>query len=415
MATPARDASPAQVTLLAELLVELAQVEGLDALAETLTKRAKWVIPGDACVVLLRDDDGVWCVYPGAVPIDAGTFPSSVRLALDQRAVVSATTEPDDAREPVLISNARSVLVLPLVGSTGAMLGAIVFSTRAADAYARQHPAIHTLLRLNLAALVLTQRILEQERKHRQQAEAAVRTRDRVLTVVSHDLRTPLTTIKLATQTLRRQLRPVPPGLDDTLARGLSTIETAVGRLNRQIEDLLDAARLAAGQHVVPRPESVDLVRLAADAVADLQTIAPDHSVILERDLPALVGEWDPVRIRRVLDNLLGNAVKYAPAGTTVVVRVTASREASGAWATVSVQDQGRGIPAADLPHIFEPFYRASNVDRRTPGIGIGLSGSKQSVEQHGGTLSVTSEVGRGTTFTVRLPLPADVPPEAGR
>ena len=126
---------------------------------------------------------------------------------------------------------------------------------------------------------------------------------------------------------------------------------------------------------------------------------------------------WDADRLTRVLENLVANAVKYSPAGSTVVVRVDREEAPDGPLAVLSVADQGVGIPAADLPHIFERFRRGGNVAGRIAGSGLGLWGSQRIVAQHGGTIAIDSTEGRGTTVTVRLPLevgeemPDDAPP----
>jgi two-component system, OmpR family, sensor kinase len=114
------------------------------------------------------------------------------------------------------------------------------------------------------------------------------------------------------------------------------------------------------------------------------------------------------MRIARVLANLLDNAFKYSPADAPVALSLIADRSDGGAWAVLTVRDNGLGIPPDDLPHIFERFYRGSNVRRHTGGNGIGLAGARQIVEQHGGTIDVTSQPGVGTLVTVRLPLQAD-------
>jgi signal transduction histidine kinase len=116
-----------------------------------------------------------------------------------------------------------------------------------------------------------------------------------------------------------------------------------------------------------------------------------------------LVGLWDTMRLARVLGNLLDNAIKYSPAGGTITVALGRDERAEGAWAMLAVRDQGMGIPAADLPHIFERFHRGSNVVGRIAG--IGLATARQIVEQHGGTITVESRPNKGSTFTVRLPL----------
>ena len=125
----------------------------------------------------------------------------------------------------------------------------------------------------------------------------------------------------------------------------------------------------------------------------------------VESSQPELVGLWDPVRIERVLTNLLGNAIKYSPGGGPVSVRLDLEGASPDGAVVVQVQDHGEGIPESDLPHIFERFRRGENVSGRIPGTGLGLAGARQIVELHGGTICAESRVGEGTTFTVRLPI----------
>jgi signal transduction histidine kinase len=138
-----------------------------------------------------------------------------------------------------------------------------------------------------------------------------------------------------------------------------------------------------------------DLVSLARKCVARRQHTSESHRLRFETRIAELVGSWDAARLERVL----ANAVKYSPSGGAVAVKF--SREAD--WAILSVADRGIGIPAADLPHIVERFRRTSNVARQIAGSGLGLAGGRDIVEQHGGTISVRSEEGRGSTFVVRL------------
>jgi signal transduction histidine kinase len=121
--------------------------------------------------------------------------------------------------------------------------------------------------------------------------------------------------------------------------------------------------------------------------------------------VPELVGVWDRARVERLLENLLNNAIKYSPEGGEVTVTIRLEREAGEPWAVLAVQDRGIGIPATDLPHIFERFQRGRNAEGHIAGTGIGLAGVRQVVEHHGGRVTVESQEGRGTTVTVRLPL----------
>jgi signal transduction histidine kinase len=148
--------------------------------------------------------------------------------------------------------------------------------------------------------------------------------------------------------------------------------------------------------------QPTDLVALARGSIAEQQAASERHRIVLDAEPAEVVGQWDATRLGRVLGNLLENAVKYSPAGGEV--RVEVRREAG--WAVVRVADQGLGIPAADLPHIFERFRRAGNVVGQVPGTGLGLAVVRQIVEQLGGSVDVDSQAGLGSTFTVRLPLP---------
>lgn len=127
------------------------------------------------------------------------------------------------------------------------------------------------------------------------------------------------------------------------------------------------------------------------------------HTIRLQSEVETLRGFWDGPRLERVLGNLLGNAIKYSPAGGEITVRI-AEDAGQRKQAVLSVADRGVGIPAADLAHVFERYRRAGNVESFA-GSGIGLAGAKRIVELHGGTIAVTSTEGQGSTFTVRLPI----------
>jgi signal transduction histidine kinase len=151
--------------------------------------------------------------------------------------------------------------------------------------------------------------------------------------------------------------------------------------------------------------ESVDLVTIAREIIGLEQLVAADHAIHLTcDDSRPLRGAWDIGQVQRMLANLINNAVKYSPPGTSVDVRVGYETSEETEWAVVSVSDRGIGIPAPDLPFIFEPFHRGSNVGT-VNGTGLGLASVWQTVTAQQGRLWVDSEVGRGTTLTVRLPL----------
>jgi signal transduction histidine kinase len=223
--------------------------------------------------------------------------------------------------------------------------------------------------------------------------------KDEFMATVSHDLKSPLTFIKGMANLKRR--RTAATAETEPLLDALEQIEASASRMAQQLDELVDASRLQAGRPLELRRDQTDLVALARQAVVEHQQTTDRHAIQIVSDPTELVGRWDGTRLARVLDNLLSNAVKYSPRGGAVIVNVGLD----GNVAMLSVSDLGEGIPEADLPHVFEHFRRGRNVQGRIPGTGIGLAGVKRIVEQHGGSIGVVSQIGQGSTFTVRLPL----------
>ena len=261
--------------------------------------------------------------------------------------------------------------------------------------------------------------------------QQAVRIREDFLASAGHDLRSPLTVIRGHAQLLRRQIKrsadqinspasePLRPLLD-SLTPSLNHIEAATTKMGRLIGALLDAARIQAGQALSLDTAPTDVVALARRVAAEHQLSAERHQISVETGEGTLVGEWDADRLERMLDNLVGNAVKYSPDGGRIVLTLTRAGDTgvtgtTGGAAILTVADEGVGIPEADLPHVFERFHRGANVTGRIEGGGIGLADVSQVVKEHGGAISVESRAaagasgegvkGSGTTFTVRLPL----------
>jgi PAS domain S-box-containing protein len=230
---------------------------------------------------------------------------------------------------------------------------------------------------------------------------ATEQVREEVLAAISHDLRSPLGSIKLHAQALQRLVRRGgavdPARLDDSL----SAIDAMSTRVAFLLEDIVDVARARGGEGIAFSPQPTDLVELVQRCAAE-SGAATGRAIVIETQATPLVGQWDPRAIERVVLNLLNNALKYSPHGGDVVARVTESDD--GAWASLTVDDEGIGIPAADLPRIFERYRRGRNVGQ-IGGTGLGLTGARQIVERHGGTIDLASDEGRGTRVTVRLPL----------
>jgi PAS domain S-box-containing protein len=228
--------------------------------------------------------------------------------------------------------------------------------------------------------------------------------KDAFVAAVSHDLKNPLTAITASAQLLQFRAAKLEATDSQQFAKGLGAINRAAGRINGMISELTDLAHLRAGRLLELQRNHMDLVELVRQVTAEAQQ-SSEREIELKTELPSLVGEWDRLRMERVLVNLLSNAIKYSPSDSPIRIDVAREQQNESEWAIVRVCDRGFGIPEDEQTRIFERFYRGSNVQTTIEGTGIGLAGVRQIVEQHDGRISVESQEQQGSTFTVQLPL----------
>lgn len=287
----------------------------------------------------------------------------------------------------------RSAAIVPLI-ARGQVLGALTLvGAESGHVFEEADlPYLEDLAR-RAAVAVDNARLLHE-------AKEAIRLRDDFLAMASHDMRTPLQAVLANIQLAARRLGRT--GADDAqreaVRDNLAHAERSTGRLALLVGDLLDVAMLRSGHSLTLERSEVDLAALLMRVVADHQATTRTHRIVLSGALDTPI-TTDPVRLERVLDNLVGNAVKYSPAGGEVTVVVSPT----DADVAVAVRDHGIGIPASELEEIFEPYRRGSNATKLR-GIGLGLSGSRDVIRELGGELTVESTEGEGSVFTVRLP-----------
>jgi PAS domain S-box-containing protein len=216
--------------------------------------------------------------------------------------------------------------------------------------------------------------------------------RERLVAALSHDLRTPLATGKLAAQLLVHKAHD--PRL---LAIAAKRIEDNMDRADRMIRDLLDVSRIRGGQAIPLEIESCDLTQVASAVVEDMIAMHGKR-FMLASSSPA-IGFWDGHALRRILENFASNAAKYGAPGTPITIRLTNE----GDYVRAEVHNHGKPIAAEEIPLLFDLFRRSRGA---TPnlGWGIGLSLVQALVQAHGGTITVASSAATGTTFAVRLP-----------
>jgi signal transduction histidine kinase len=276
------------------------------------------------------------------------------------------------------------------------------------DKLARLVPAIGRELReASLRRAQLTERRRADAERESLLAELrqAVQARDAFMTIASHELRTPLTSLQLTIQSLERAhqretLAKMPAA---SLSASIEIIARQTARLGILVENLLDVTRITANRLTLAT-EPVDLAEIAAGVIAQSGVVARQAMSELVLEAESAIGIWDRFRIETVVSNLISNALKFG-AGQRIDVSVS-SEDGMG---KLSVTDRGPGISPEDQARIFGKFERAVP-DRHYGGLGLGLWIARQIVEAHGGTIHVKSEAGKGSTFSVVLPLRAHDP-----
>lgn len=241
----------------------------------------------------------------------------------------------------------------------------------------------------------------------RHQAEAAVLARDEFLSVAAHELKTPLTSLRLGLQLTARQLSPGRSIDLSGIKQRLESLDLEAGKLSRLVAELLDVSRVDRGALVLER-QPTDLAALTGNVVSNLSRLTSSHTITL--DAPSrLEANVDPLRIEQVAANLVENAIKYSPQGGRIAVTLRANPESPPA-AHLTVRDWGIGIPPERRDGLFSRFYQA-HPGGTTAGLGLGLYISRQIVELHGGTIRADFPSDGGTSFSVTLPLRLPVVP----
>ncbi|HEX3724537.1 MAG TPA: ATP-binding protein [Nitrolancea sp.] len=232
-------------------------------------------------------------------------------------------------------------------------------------------------------------------------SQEVLRLQEEFISTASHELKTPLTTVKGYLQIINRQLHREDQS-PARIGRFIREMEQQVRRLEELVSDLLDVSRIQQGR-VELRLEQFDITELAANVLSRFefsQERTINHDLVLEASEP-VNGIWDRGRIDQVLTNLISNAVKYSPAGGDVLLRIRQVAD----FVQITVHDSGVGMTREERRSLFQPFVRGENVRHEISGTGLGLYITRRIVQNHRGSISVKSEPGRGSTFTIRLPM----------
>ncbi len=409
-----RRRSERNLGLLVEASALLGRTLDIPTLVETL---AGLVAPGvgDGCLVDLYDEDGMTLRRRGVSyphhrheegryrgvcfkrePASPHPLQRVLRTRQPERLVQlsrEALEQLAAAPESLTLlreAQARSALIVPLLHREH-LLGVLTVFSYQPRMETTQLALVQELGRRACSALENARLFLE--------AQEAIRMRDEFLSIASHELNTPLTPLQLHLQRLQRVMSDS-SGAQVSSAQVSQVVDVAqrqTRRLARLVHELLDISRIRLGRLELNLEEQ-DLAVVARDMVARTRAeLGPTDTVLTVHAEQSVIGRWDRSRLEQVLGNLLTNALRYGQ-GKPVEVTVRAEEDT----ACLVVRDRGIGIPPEHLQRIFERFERAAS--RNYGGLGLGLYIVRQIVESHGGTISVESEPGRGSTFTVKLP-----------
>jgi PAS domain S-box-containing protein len=293
------------------------------------------------------------------------------------------------------------VLVVPLIADDEELGALVLLNSRVSGRQFHEDDVEKARTLGDLASLALRRvRMIEQEKEARHLAEQAVRTRDELMGIVSHDLRNPLTRISLSVQLLESE------GLPEPAAGELAQMVRAVDEMKRLIEDLLDSVRIEAGNFTIRRTW-VPAAAVVEDAAESHRQLAAakrqELKIDVRGDLPEICA--DHPRLLQVFSNLLGNAIKFTPEGGII----TLNAEVADGSLLFAVADTGPGINEAEIGNVFEPYWQSKKTAHL--GAGLGLSVARGIIEAHGGGIRVENIPGEGARFSFTLPLQSGSPP----
>jgi sigma-B regulation protein RsbU (phosphoserine phosphatase) len=396
-AAVAVDPAFAQLRRLTEISRALTYTTSLEQVTRLTVDRGAELLDAESAVLMLADAEGLLHVR-GACGIDEARV-ARFRAPLSEEVfgrLQGLLAVPDDC-----------FIAVPLVVG-GAVTGLLAVATRQAST-----PADESLLSAlaDQAAVALENARVggevrgEMEERLRA-SEGATSAKDRALATLAHDVRSPLGAIDGYCHLLEDEVYgPVNDRQRETLGR----VRMSGRHLLSLLDNVMEMARINAGV-VRVEAEPVHLAEVAGEAVHMLIPAADARLQTLQLVRAAdLVATGDKARVRQVLVNLIGNAVKFTPQDGSIAVTVALHGEGDAARGEIRVSDTGPGIAAAEQAAIFEPYYRSEGT-AQAPGVGLGLAISRGLVEQMDGELLLESELGAGTTFIIRLPLAAESP-----
>ena len=378
----------------------------LDEAFSSFIRELRGLVPFDRMAIVLAEDGNARVIATSGTLADE-VMPPGTQIDLERNVLAELVThgqtvyrrdmtESEYAEEPRLVElGLRSRIVAPLLIGPRT-IGLISVGRRQVDGFSEDEIELASLLGRLAASAVQNIRAYESERRTVEELRRLSELRADFVSLVSHEMRSPMAAVIGAARTLQQRWRELLPEQREAF---LALIGDETARLAALIGDVLDTSRIDAGTFSY-RFGEVDLAALVRDSVTNA-TVGQDEVALLTEIASAVpVVRGDANRLRQVLANLIDNAVKYSPTGEQVQVRMAPF----DGTVVVSVSDRGPGIERIDQRLIFEKFGRVAGTSSK-PGTGLGLYIARSIAEAHGGTLDVSSAPGKGATFTLKLPV----------
>lgn len=296
---------------------------------------------------------------------------------------------------PITHLKVKSYLAVPIVSRNGDVLGALLYGHENAGMFGPNEESMIEAL-ASQSAIAIDNALLFRR------ANEAIQFRDEFLSIASHELKTPITALKLQIQMMLRQIeKGIKPEGTDLFLKTARLSNQQIIRLTGLIDELLDVTRIRSGKLNLQK-ERIDIIKFLDEILERMkpQMDAAKTHVEYEKPSKEIIGEIDPLRFEQIMTNLLSNAAKYGDFKPITMKVIT-----DNARLIVSIADQGKGISSEDQERIFQRFERVESAVKGISGLGLGLYITKQIVDAHGGVISVNSQIGKGTTFTVEIPL----------
>jgi signal transduction histidine kinase len=394
-----------------ERLYALRRLEILDTPPERrfddIVQIAAQICDTPIAIMNLVDADRQWGkalvgVESSEAPREASFCSRTIASGDDVMVVHDTYEDPRFSDNPMVLGDPhlRFYAGAPITDRNGYRVGSVCVCDRVPRTLDEdQLAALQALARQAMGQLEL-RLTLDAERERVRRVHELDRIREQFISTVTHELRTPVTSIRGWLDVLAEDAEELTGGQREAIER----IDRNVGRLDRLVGDLLDLTRSDVGSFSI-RPEHVDLAELTREAVASMARGREASELDVRSSVPAsLVVVGDAQRLAQMIDNLCSNAAKYTPAGGRIEVDL--SRR--GDHAVLRIADSGIGIPATERDYLFQRFFRASTaIDSQIAGTGLGLAIAKAIAERHGGSIAVGDGIDGGTAFTVALPVSA--------